>query len=96
MPAWEHTSGRTRILDVGRPAHFASRAKRKYRGKDTRKSAISRLHSPQLGYPHSQLLLRSLINTGKERRLQTITQTDCTALTYSVSRDTCFLGDMSG
>lgn len=70
MPAWEYTSGRTRILDMGRPAHFASRATRKYRGKNTRKTGISRLHSPQLGYPHSWLLPRSLINTGKERKIK--------------------------
>lgn len=49
-----------------RACHFTSRATRKYRGKDTRKTGISRLHSPQLGSPHSWLPLRSLINTGKK------------------------------
>ena len=86
LPAWEYTSGKPRIVDTGRPAHFASRDTIKFRAKDTQKTGISHLYSPQVGSIHSWLLPRSLINTGKEKRSQITTQTDCRALTYSVSR----------
>lgn len=61
-----------------------------------RKLDPSALLSPARVY---LLLAPSLgpINTKKKKKKsQIITQTDCRALSYSVSRDTCFLGDMSG
>lgn len=95
LPAWVYISGRDGVLDTGRPACFASRATRKYRGKNTQKMGISQLYCPQLGCPLSWPLPRSPINIGKEKKI-TNNHIDCTALSYSVSRDTCFLGDTSG
>ena len=74
LPAWEYTSGKPRIVNTGRPAHLASSDTSKYRAKDTQKTGISHLYSPQLGSTHSWLLPRSLINIGKEKISQITTK----------------------
>lgn len=49
LPAWEYTQVESsRIVDTGRPAHFA-RDTIKYRAKDTQKTGISHLYSPRWG-----------------------------------------------
>lgn len=83
-------------LGHGRPACFVSRATRKYRGKNTQKTGSICFVLPSEGVPSPGPFLGPHKHTHTHTKSQIITQTDCRALSYSVSRDTCFLGDMSG
>lgn len=73
--------GRDSVLDTGKPACFASRTTRWYRGKNTQKKRISlALPSLQPGCSLSWALPRRPINTGKEKRSQIVPWTDCRTL----------------